>query len=89
MTLSRNDPDRIRITFDDHRSVTNAGLLLPAVGHGAHVERVGAAGEGAMPTLRKARVVIEVSKSDLAIWPAPRSLMIFCAAFSGPLYAAI
>ena len=51
MTLSRNDPDRIRITFDDHRSVANAGLLLPAVGHGAHVERVGAAGEGSLPTL--------------------------------------
>ena len=28
--LSRNDPDRIRITFDDHRLVANAGLVLPA-----------------------------------------------------------
>ena len=28
--LPRNHPDRIRITFDDHRLVTNAGLLLPA-----------------------------------------------------------
>ena len=27
--LPRNDPDRIQITFDDHRLVTNAGLLLP------------------------------------------------------------
>ena len=87
--LSRNDPDRIRIVFDDHRSVANAGLLLPAVGHGAHVKRVGAAGEGAMSTLRKARVVMEVSKSDLALGPSPRSSMIFCAAFSSPLYAAI
>ena len=85
MTLSRNDPDRIRITFDDHRSVANAGLLLPAVGHGAHVERVGAAGEGAMPTLWKEGMVIERGPQG----PAPRSLMIFCAAFSGPLYAAI
>ena len=28
--LSRNQPDRIRITFDDHRLVANAGLILPA-----------------------------------------------------------
>ena len=28
--LSRNDLDRIRITFDDHRLVANAGLVLPA-----------------------------------------------------------
>ena len=28
--LPRNHPDRIRITFDDHRLVANAGLLLPA-----------------------------------------------------------
>ena len=27
--LSRNDPDRIQIAFDDHRLVANAGLLLP------------------------------------------------------------
>ena len=25
----RNDPDRIQVTFDDHRLVANAGLLLP------------------------------------------------------------
>ena len=28
--LSRNHPDRIRIAFDDHRLVNNAGLILPA-----------------------------------------------------------
>ena len=28
--LARNYPDRIRIAFDDHRLVANAGLLLPA-----------------------------------------------------------
>ena len=28
--LARNHPDRIRIIFDDHRLVANAGLLLPA-----------------------------------------------------------
>ena len=28
--LPQNKPDRIRILFDDHRLVTNAGLLLPA-----------------------------------------------------------
>ena len=28
--LPRNDPDRIQITFDDHRLVNNAGLILPA-----------------------------------------------------------
>ena len=28
--LPRNDPDRIRVCFDDHRLVANAGLLLPA-----------------------------------------------------------
>ena len=28
--LPRNNPDRIRIIFDDHRLVANAGLLLPA-----------------------------------------------------------
>ena len=28
--LPRNNPDRIRIVFDDHRLVANAGLLLPA-----------------------------------------------------------
>ena len=29
--LPQNNPDRIRILFDDHRLVANAGLLLPAV----------------------------------------------------------
>ena len=28
--LPQNEPDRIRILFDDHRLVANAGLLLPA-----------------------------------------------------------
>ena len=28
--LPPDHPDRIRITFDDHRLVNNAGLLLPA-----------------------------------------------------------
>ena len=28
--LPRNNPDRIRIVFDDHRLVANAGLFLPA-----------------------------------------------------------
>ena len=28
--LPRNDPDRIQITFADHRLVANAGLILPA-----------------------------------------------------------
>ena len=28
--LSQNNPDRIRIVFDDHRLVANAGLILPA-----------------------------------------------------------
>ena len=28
--LPRNNPDRIRIVFDYHRLVANAGLLLPA-----------------------------------------------------------
>ena len=28
--LPRNQPARIRIVFDDHRLVANAGLLLPA-----------------------------------------------------------
>ena len=28
--LPRNQPDRIRIVFDDHRLVSNAGPLLPA-----------------------------------------------------------
>ena len=28
--LPRNHPDRIQITFDDHRLVTNPGLILPA-----------------------------------------------------------
>ena len=27
--LSRKHPDRIRIAFDDHHLVANAGLLLP------------------------------------------------------------
>ena len=27
--LPRNDPDRIHVTFDDHRLVANAGLILP------------------------------------------------------------
>ena len=29
--LPQNNPDRIRIVFDDHRLVANAGLLLPAI----------------------------------------------------------
>ena len=28
--LPQNNPDRIRIAFDDRRLVANAGLLLPA-----------------------------------------------------------
>ena len=28
--LPRNQLDRIRVAFDDHRLVANAGLLLPA-----------------------------------------------------------
>ena len=28
--LPQNKPNRIRIVFDDHRLVANAGLLLPA-----------------------------------------------------------
>ncbi len=28
--LPHNHPDRIRIVFDDHRLVANAGLILPA-----------------------------------------------------------
>ena len=28
--LPRHQPDRIRIAFDDHRLVANAGLILPA-----------------------------------------------------------
>ena len=28
--LPQNNPDRIRIAFDDHRLVANADLLLPA-----------------------------------------------------------
>ena len=28
--LPQNNPDRIRIVFDDHRLLANAGLLLPA-----------------------------------------------------------
>ena len=28
--LPQNNPDRIRILFDDHPLVANAGLLLPA-----------------------------------------------------------
>ena len=29
--LPRHQPDRIRIAFDDHRLVANAGLILPTV----------------------------------------------------------
>ena len=28
--LPRNDPDRIQIAFDDHRLISNAGLILPS-----------------------------------------------------------
>ena len=28
--LPRHHPDRIQITFDDHRLVANAGLILPS-----------------------------------------------------------
>ena len=28
--LPRNHPDRIKIAFDDHRLMANAGLILPA-----------------------------------------------------------
>ena len=42
--LPRNHPDRIRVAFDDHRLVANAGLMLPAslalrLGLGELVER--------------------------------------------------
>ena len=30
-TLRRNDPDRIHISFDDHRLVANAGLRLAVI----------------------------------------------------------
>ena len=53
--LPRNHPDRIKIAFDDHRLVANAGLLLPAtlaerLGLGElvdyHVDLGGCAGAG-------------------------------------------
>ena len=28
---ARNHPDRIHVSFDDHRLVANAGLILPAI----------------------------------------------------------
>ena len=42
--LSLEHPDRINVSFDDHRLVANAGLLLPAIlalrlGLGEVVER--------------------------------------------------
>ena len=40
--LSRNDPDRIQVAFDDHRLVSNAGLLLPVtLAHHLGIGRVG------------------------------------------------
>ena len=49
--LPRNHPDRIRIVFDDHRLVANAGLLLPAtlarhLGLGELVESAGRGDHG-------------------------------------------
>ena len=35
--LPRYHPDRIRIAFDDHRLVANAGLILPSTLAGAWV----------------------------------------------------
>ena len=29
--LPRNHPDRIDVSFDDHRLVANAGLILPVI----------------------------------------------------------
>ena len=36
--LPQNKPDRIRILFDDHRLVANAGLILPATLDGFETE---------------------------------------------------
>ena len=59
-------PDRIRVAFDDHHLVANAGLLLPVAlahhqGLGALVDRhldlgeaSGRANAGAKPPLRRA-----------------------------------
>ena len=35
--LPRNHLDRIQVSFDDHRLVDNAGLLLPAVTLALHL----------------------------------------------------
>ena len=44
--LPRNHPDRIRIVFDDHRLVANAGLLLPATLARSRVPGSGVRGRG-------------------------------------------
>ena len=53
--LPRNHPDRIGVSFDDHRLVANAGLLLPAtlahhLGLHNHVIRAGAGQHGGQDT---------------------------------------
>ena len=58
--LPQNKPDRIRILFDDHRLVANAGLLLPAT-------------LGACPRIRSGRRKPPRNNLLTAIWTLPWS----------------
>ena len=81
--LPLEHPDRIQITFDDHRLVNNAGLLLPAtlaqrVGLREFVDRYldlghapGRANTGdKMMTLAASALAVQVMAHNIARWTA-------------------
>ena len=81
--LPQNNPDRIRIVFDDHRLVANAGLLLPATlaQHlglrelvDRHLDPGGAPGRAntgdKLLTLVASALAVQVMAHNLARWTA-------------------
>ena len=70
----QNNPDRIRILFDDHRLVANADLLLPAT----LARHLGACGNSSTITLTSAArrpVPSSPSAPDTAITPSSPTAM--------------
>ena len=53
--LPRQSPDRIRVAFDDHRLIANAGLILP----------VGLALRLDLPQLVRMHLDLETSRAGL------------------------
>ena len=68
--LPRNDPNRIQITFDDHRLVANAGLILPTAlaRHLGLLSRVRINSVGVVPSALAVAVISARSAGSIPRW---------------------